>query len=215
MDTLTTLFDTSAFPFNQIFDGTKFPWEILPKLESFILSQKGKLLENGYREVYENVLVGENVEIEETAKIIGPVLIAKNSRIGHAAYIRPGTIFGENVRVGHGSEIKNSLLFNNATIAHLSYIGDSLIGSSINIAGGFITANWRFDKRNIMVRIGDEKYDTGLEKLGALIGDDSNIGANSVLNPGTILGKKCVVYPLTSVIGYHPEASIIKNTNSL
>ena len=212
MDITSSFFDLKDFPFQNIFDAVDTPWEALSHLQSYIISHKKQLLKLGYREYRKNVIVGKNVVIEKTVSIVGPVLIGENSHVGHAAYIRPGSIFGKNVKIGHGSEVKNSIILDGAKIAHLNYIGDSIVGRNTNIAGGFITANWRFDKKNIIVKIGEKKYETGLEKFGALIGDNSNIGANSVSNPGTILGKNCILYPLTSVMGYHPDGSIIKNS---
>ncbi len=157
-----------------------------------------------------DIFVGEGTTIQEGAVIIGPAIIGKNCVIGHCSLIRENCILGDNVHIGHAVEIKNSVFLNSAIAAHLNYIGDSLIGKNANISGGAILANFRLDKKTIAIRNGIEKIDTGLQKFGSIVGDGSSIGVNTVLNPGTILGKKTVVYPLTSVTGVHQDGEVIK-----
>lgn len=203
-------FDLGDCYFADIFEGTENVWEVLTKIEPYIKKQfsSGKLKGN-YREK-EYVFVGEGTVIEEGAYIKGPAIIGKNCIIAHGAYIRENVILGDGVRIWHGTEIKQSIMLSNAIGIHLGYIGDSIIGSSVNIAAGTIIANLRLDKQVVSIRNGEEKIETGLKKFGAIIGDGSQIGVNAVFNPGTLLGKYAIVYPLTSVSGVHDSNSIIK-----
>lgn len=202
---LSSFISVSDFPFPDLLSKYLYAWQVLPTIAHFIENNCSE-----YEQIGEKVYIGRNVVIEEASKIIGPVFIGNNSKIGHAAYIRPATIIGENVQIGHASEIKNSIILNNTSIAHLNYVGDSIVGTGANIAGGVIAANWRFDKKNVSVKVDDARYDTGLEKFGAVIGDNANIGVNTVLNPGTFLGRRSVVFPLTLVSGLHGEDSVVK-----
>lgn len=203
-------FDLSNFEFRNIFDGVKFVWEVLPKIGSYLesLFKKGIIVGN-YKDK-KNVFVGNGSIVQEGVEILGPAVIGRECVIGHASFIRENCIFGNNVHIGHAVEIKNSILLNGATAAHFNYIGDSIIGNHVNISGGAMLANYRLDKRPVFVREGAKKIETNLQKFSAVIGDNSNIGVNSVLNPGTILGKHTIVYPLVSVTGVHKNNEIIK-----
>lgn len=201
-------FDLDNFKHREIFKGCQFVWETVSKIESYILDlfKSGKIKPN----YGENIYVGEGTIIEPEVFIKGPVIIGENCHLNHAAYLRGNVLVGDNCVVGHGVEVKNTIFLPGAISAHLNYIGDSILGNDVNVAAGTILANFRLDKQSIKVRVDDEVYETGLEKFGAIIGDDSQIGVNSALNPGTILGKICRVYPLTSVKGYHPAESVIR-----
>lgn len=194
-------FDLSGFAHAEVFDGAVNVWEVLPKLTEYVKGQlpKGK-----------DVVIGEGTIVEEGAYIKGPAVIGKNCFIAHGAYIRDNVILGNNVQVGHPSEIKNSVIVGNTAVAHLNYICDSILGSNINVGAGAKTANLRLDDKNVRVKVGEEFIDTGLRKFGAIIGDGCKIGVNAVLNPGTVLGKRCLVFPLTSVTGVHGDGEIIK-----
>lgn len=192
-------FNLEGFAHARVFDGVENVWEMLPKIAGYV-----KEISDG-----KNV-IGKGTVVEEGAFIKGPAIIGRNCFIAHGAYIRKNVIIGDNVHIGHGVEVKNSIIIGHTAIAHLNYIGDSIFGSNINVGGGAKTANFRLDGKNVLIKVGDEVIDTGLPKLGAIIGDHSKIGVNSVLNPGTILGKGCFVYPLTSVFGVHGDGEIIK-----
>ena len=193
-----------------LFEESGNVWEVLPTLESYIVSKKKELIENGYSEKFKNVFVGKNVKIDDTAKIEGYAVIGDNAFIGHSAYLRSGVLIGENVHIGHTVEVKHSAVLQNTAVSHFSYIGDSVIGSNVNIGGGVILANLRFDEKSIEVRYKNKKTDTGLTKFGAVIGDRCKIGANVVLNPGTMLARNVTVFPLVSVKGTHEKGSIVK-----
>ena len=196
--------------FKDLFEKSGNVWEVLKTLESYIVSKKKELIQKGYSERFKNVFVGKNVTISEFCTIEGSAILADNTSIGHGAYLRDGVLLGENVHVGHAAELKHSVVLKNTAVAHFNYIGDSIIGKDANIGGGAILANWRFDEKSIEVRYKNKKIDTGLTKFGAIIGDKCKIGANAVLNPGTVLQKNVLVYPLVSVRGTYEEASIVK-----
>lgn len=203
-----SFFDLADLEYGDVFISCQFVWEVIPKIESCILDlfKSGKIKPN----YGENIYVGEGTIIEPEVYIKGPALIGANCRLNHAAYLRENVLIGDNCLVGHATEVKNSIFLPGATAAHLNYIGDSIVGSNVNIASGTILANFRLDRQTIKIRLDDKVYETGLTKFGAIIGDGSQIGVNSALNPGTILGKNCRVYPLTSVRGYHKDESIIR-----
>lgn len=193
-------FNLNDFEFKEIFDDVNYVWEAIPKISKYIGKIKSP---NG-------ITVGEGTKIHPTAVILGPAIIGKNCVIGPHAYLRENCLLGDDVHVGHAAEIKNTILLNGAKVAHLNYVGDSIIGIRVNISGGALVSNYRLDKKPIRIRYGAEIIETNLKKLGSIIGDDSFIGAGVVLNPGTILGKKTLVYPLITVKGVHCGNSTIK-----
>jgi UDP-N-acetylglucosamine diphosphorylase / glucose-1-phosphate thymidylyltransferase / UDP-N-acetylgalactosamine diphosphorylase / glucosamine-1-phosphate N-acetyltransferase / galactosamine-1-phosphate N-acetyltransferase len=203
-------FNLENFCHRDLFLGTNSVWEVLPKITSFIsgLFNNGAVKPNYHNS--SDIYVGNGTIIEEGAKILGPAIIGKNCVVRHAALIRENCLIGDNVIIGHATEVKNTILLNDAVLAHLNYVGDSIIGNNVNISGGVIAANFRLDKQSISVLSGKQRIDTGLQKFGAAIGDASMIGANAVLNPGTILGRNSWVYPLTSVKGVHGDGEKIK-----
>lgn len=204
-------FDLSRFEFADIFVKKEFVWEVLPTIGHFIESLFArKILVSNYKN-RKNVFIGEESVVHESVEILGPAIIGKNCVIGHASYLRENCLLGNNVCLGHAVEVKNSIFLNGAISAHLNYIGDSLIGNNVNVSGGAMLANYRLDKKPVIVRNGrDILINTNLQKFGAIVGDESRIGVNAALNPGTILGKGSIVYPLTSVIGVHKNGEIIK-----
>ncbi len=208
--TNTIFFDISAFSLKEILT-LPTPWEtvsqIIPFIEKLFAEQK---LKANYKD-RKDVFVGEGTKIHPSVDIVGPAVIGSNCVINHAAFLREGAILGDNVHVGHAVELKHSIILNNTIIAHLNYIGDSVIGNNVNISGGAILANFRLDKQNILIKTQDgRRIDTRLQKFGAAVGDNTVIGVNSVINPGTVLGKNTVVFPLKSVSGVHEKNAVIK-----
>ena len=203
-------FNLEDISFADIFTDCEFVWDVQKKLTSYIKEQfdSGKIKAN-YKNI-KYVHVGEGTSINDLAQIQGPAIIGRNCIIYHAALLRGPCLLGDNVHIGHASEIKDSILLNGAISAHLNYVGNSIVGNNVNISGGSIVANVRLDKKPVFIKNGEDKIETNLTKLGAIIGDDSVIGVNAVLNPGTVLGKHSVVYPLTVVKGVHSQSSIIK-----
>jgi bifunctional N-acetylglucosamine-1-phosphate-uridyltransferase/glucosamine-1-phosphate-acetyltransferase GlmU-like protein len=183
-------------PFQKIFTNKKFVWEVISEITKYLKNC--------------DIKVGENTKIHPTAVILGPAIIGDNCEIAPHAYLRENCLIGNNVKIGHAVEIKNSVILDGTKIAHLNYVGDSLIGSNVNISGGAIIANLRLDGKHITIRTNEQKINTNLRKFGAIVGDDSFIGLSAVLNPGTILGKNSKVYPLLSIKGVYEKDSIIK-----
>ncbi len=190
--------------FADIFDEVENVWDVLGRTKEYI----AKKLEEATGE--KNIIIGEGTVIEKGARIIGPAIIGKNCIITHSAFIRENCILGDNVYIGHCVEIKNAIVFNDTRVPHLSYVGDSILGNNVNLGGGAKTANFRLDKKNVFIKTDEEKIETGLQKLGAIVGDDVSVGLNVVLNPGTIIGKNSSIYPLVSVTGVHERGSVIR-----
>lgn len=194
-------FDLTDFVFPELFSYEPI-WITVSKVNSFLTSLfETKKVKGNYSE---NVYIEDNVEIDSTAKIIGPVIICSGARVGFNSLVRGSVIIGKNSTIGHAVEIKNSVVLNNSSVPHFNYVGDSIIGSNVNIGAGTITANLRLDKKTVPINLNrSKKIETDLRKLGSIIGDESNIGAHVVLNPGTILAKKTFVYPLLNISGYN------------
>ncbi len=191
-----------------LFDSCEYPWEMLPKLKSYILDliEKGM---PGYTMISESVLVGENVKIYPTATIEGPTIIGSGCEIRPGAFIRGGVITGADCVIGNSSELKNCILLNNVQIPHYNYVGDSILGYKAHAGAGTVCSNLKADGKPVVIH-GDVDYETGLRKLGAILGDKADIGCNSVLNPGTVVGSGTSVYPMTCLRGVYPENSIVK-----
>lgn len=209
----------SQFHFSQFFEETgilkdffesrQYPWEVMPHISEFI-DNFAKNLPSDYQQISEGVFIGKNVMIDDTARIKGKAIIGHGATIGHAAFLRGDVVIGEDVNVGHATEVKHSIILARAALAHLNYIGDSVVGSDSNISGGATMANWRFDRAIVTVKNGDERISTGMEKFGSIIGDGTFVGVSAVINPGTVLAKKTLVFPLISVSGSHLAQSTIK-----
>jgi NDP-sugar pyrophosphorylase family protein len=197
-----------------IFEGIKYPWEALTKIKNFIF-EYAKNLPGDFERIEEFVWVGKGTTIEKNVLIKGPAIIGYNCEIRHSAYIRENVIIGNDVIVGNSTEIKNSILFNKAQVPHYNYVGDSILGYKSHLGAGVITSNLKSDGTLVKVKYGTDYIETGLRKFGAIVGDLSEVGCNSVLNPGTIIGKDSIVYPLSSVRGYIPEKSILKNNGEI
>ena len=198
-----------------IFNGVKYPWEVLPKIEKFIINIGEKLDKNEYEERGKNIWIAKSAKVAPTAYIEGPTIIGKNAEVRHCAYIRGKAIIGEGAVVGNSTELKNVILFNKVQVPHYNYVGDSILGYKSHMGAGSITSNVKSDKKLIIVKNGEEQIETGLKKFGAIIGDEVEIGCGSVLNPGTVIGRNVNIYPLSSVRGIVIENSIYKNKNEI
>ena len=187
-----------------------YPWEIIPKISDFIFALIKTLDENEYENVAQGVYISKSAKVDKSAKIQGSCIICKDAELRQGAYLRGNCIIGENCVIGNSSEIKNSILFNRAQVPHFNYVGDSILGYGAHLGAGAKVSNLKSDKTNVAIRVNNEKIDTGLKKLGAMLGDGVEIGCNAVLNPGTIIGKNTTIYPLSSVRGYISEGSIYK-----
>lgn len=212
---ISNLYDLNQTIASKLFDGATYPWEILPKINKFIIELGNTLDKNEYEEIEENIWIAKSAKVAKTAYIAGPVIIGKNAEIRHCAFIRGNAIIGENSVVGNSTELKNVILFNNVQVPHYNYVGDSILGYKSHMGAGSITSNVKSDKKLVIVKNGEEKIETGLKKFGAMIGDNVEVGCGSVLNPGTVIGKNSNIYPLSSVRGVVSENSIYKNKNEI
>ena len=185
-----------------------YPWEVLPKIKDFILKLGKSLPREEYTQVAENVWIAKSAKVAPTAFINGPAIIGKNVEIRHCAFIRGNTIVGDDAVVGNSTELKNVILFNKVQVPHYNYVGDSILGYKSHMGAGAITSNVKSDKTLVVVKSDDQEIATGLKKFGAMLGDYVEVGCNSVLNPGTVIGRNSNVYPLSSVRGVIPKNSI-------
>jgi UDP-N-acetylglucosamine diphosphorylase / glucose-1-phosphate thymidylyltransferase / UDP-N-acetylgalactosamine diphosphorylase / glucosamine-1-phosphate N-acetyltransferase / galactosamine-1-phosphate N-acetyltransferase len=213
------IFDLDTIYFSDLFSSSKKIWEhtdnISPYLKNFFKNRKqSNLIFSRIDEkavlADKNIYIGKNCLIEPGVVIKGPAYIDSGTVLRSGAYIRGGVLAGKNCIIGHSTEIKNSILLNYAKAPHFNYIGNSILGNFVNLGAGVKIANLRLDEKNIKIKIKAKVFKTNMRKLGAIIGDRTNIGCNSVLNPGTVLGKNCIVYPLKTVSGVNPGFSIIK-----
>ncbi|MCK9315628.1 MAG: UDP-N-acetylglucosamine diphosphorylase [Verrucomicrobia bacterium] len=205
--------DLSQTEHAALFDGSVHVWDGLKRLRDYFASGRfssGKFTVVGKPYIDENVFIGEGTVIEEGAMILGPVLIGRNCHIRHGAYIRGCAIIGDSVVVGHSCEVKASILFNECEVPHFNYVGDSILGYKAHLGAGVKISNMKIMPGKISVRFNGEDIDTGLEKFGAIVGDYSQIGCNAVLNPGSIIGRNCVIYAGMSWRGSLPSNSIAK-----
>ena len=198
-----------------IFNGVTYPWEVLPKISSFILELGATLSEDEYEKRGENVWVAKSAKVAPTAFINGPAIIGKDAEVRHCAFIRGNAIVGEGAVVGNSTELKNVILFNKVQVPHYNYVGDSVLGYKSHMGAGSITSNVKSDKKLVVVKAGDEKIETGMKKFGAMLGDEVEVGCGSVLNPGTVVGNHSNIYPLSSVRGFVPANSIYKKQSEV
>ena len=193
-----------------IFDGAEYPWEILDKISSFIEELGRTLPEDEYTLLKENVWIANDAKVAPTASISGPCIIDHGAEIRHCAFIRGSAIVGKNSVVGNSCELKNCVLFDGVQVPHFNYVGDSVLGYKSHMGAGAVTSNVKSDKTLVTVKDGDEKIPTGRKKFGAVLGDLVEVGCNSVLCPGSIIGRESTVYPTSLVRGAVPERSIFK-----
>lgn len=215
---LANMLDVGKYRHRKIFEDVQYPWDALPKIEQYLREniaevakeerRKGKEIGSVY--IDEDVVVGEGTTIEHGAMVKGPAIIGRNCEIRKGAYIRGNALVGDNCIIGNSTELKNCILLDGVQAAHFNYIGDSILGNKAHMAAGAIISNLKLDQKPIVVRIEEVSIPTGLKKLGAIMGDNCEIGCNVVLNPGSILGRGSVVYPGVSFRGYLPANSICK-----
>ncbi len=193
-----------------LFEGAVYPWELLPKIGAFILELGASLDPAEYEKRGEDVWVAKSASVAPTAYIHGPAIIGKEAEVRHCAFIRGNAIVGEGAVVGNSTELKNVILFNKVQVPHYNYVGDSILGYKAHMGAGSITSNVKSDKTLVLVKDGERRYETGLKKFGAMLGDQVEVGCGSVLNPGTVVGPCTNIYPLSSVREVVPARSIYK-----
>ena len=206
------LFDLTRTIAAELFEGKTYPWEVLAPLNDFILKMGPTLPEAEFERRGEDVWVARDAVIAPTAHLAGPLIIDRGAEVRHCAFIRGSAIVGKGAVVGNSTELKNSLLFDQVQVPHFNYVGDSVLGFHAHFGAGVITSNVKGDKSLVVVKAGGQLYETRRKKVGALVGDEAEIGCNAVLNPGTIIGRAAQVYPLCSVRGFVPPGCIYKAT---
>lgn len=187
------------------------PWQALSGIKDMILSIGAKLDKNEFNEISEHVWVHNTATVAPTAHLGAPCIIGANTEVRHCAFIRGAALVGEDCVIGNSVELKNVILFDRVQTPHYNYVGDSILGYKSHMGAGSITSNVKSDKSLVTVNTDDKKIETGLKKFGAMLGDNVEIGCNSVLNPGTIIGKNTNIYPLSCVRGFVPAESIYKS----
>lgn len=206
---ITSLFDLEHTIAAEYLRGFEYPWEALAGLAGYVRQLGSTLPEAEYDQRGREVWVHKSATVVPSAVLLGPVIVGPDSFIGHSAFVRNGVLMGSNCTIGTCVEVKNSIIFDNVDLAHFNYVGDSILGYGSHLGGGAITSNLRLDEKNVVIR-GNRDIDTGLLKVGALVGDHSQVGCNAILNPGSVLGRGCVVYPLVAVKGVIAPGSIVK-----
>lgn len=198
-----------------LFEGLTYPWEALPKISEFIVKLGESLDSSVYEKRGENIWVAKSAKVASTAFLNGPLIIDEEAEIRHCAFVRGNAIVGKGCVVGNSTELKNVVLFNSVQVPHYNYVGDSILGYKSHMGAGSITSNVKSDKTLVVVKNGKEEIKTGLKKFGAMLGDYVEVGCNSVLNPGSVIGSHTNIYPLSMVRGVVPERSIYKNKNEV
>ena len=206
----TELLDLSHTAAAPLLEKTAYPWEALAGIGDFILALGAALPLEEYDHPAEDVWVAKDAEVFPSAYIKGPCIIGHGTEVRQCAFIRGNALVGENCVVGNSTELKNVILFDNVQVPHYNYVGDSILGYKSHMGAGSITSNVKSDKTIVFVKEGTTLRDTGRKKVGAILGDRVEVGCNSVLNPGTVIGRDTNVYPLSSVRGVVPEKSIYK-----
>lgn len=217
--TVSELYDLKETIASKLFDGMTYPWEALPRIHDFILKLGETLPEEIFEKRGENIWVARSARVAPTACLNGPLIIDEEAEVRHCAFIRGNAIVGKGAVVGNSTELKNVVLFNRVQVPHYNYVGDSILGYKAHMGAGSITSNVKSDKTLVSVKgegiAEGGVLETGLKKLGAMLGDCVEVGCNSVLNPGTVVGRNSNIYPTSMVRGVIPADSIYKTKTEI
>lgn len=213
--TVEELYDLNETIAAQLFQGATYPWEVLPKIHDFIIELGKQLPGDIYEEREENIWIAKSARVAPTACLNGPLIVDEEAEIRHCAFVRGNAIVGKGAVVGNSTELKNVILFNKVQVPHYNYVGDSVLGFKSHMGAGSITSNVKSDKTLVTVKGKDIRIETGLKKMGAMLGDNVEVGCNSVLNPGTVIGRNSNVYPTSMVRGVVPANSIYKTRTEI
>ncbi len=209
------LFDLTHTLASDLLERTEYPWEALGGIKQFIIEIGQTLPADEYEEVSEHVWIARDAKIYPNNYIAGPCIIGHETEVRPGAFVRGSALVGSHCVVGNSTELKNVILFDNVQVPHYNYVGDSILGYRSHMGAGSITSNVKSDKKLIVVRCGEERIETGLKKMGAMLGDGVEVGCNSVLNPGTVIGRNSNVYPTSCVRGTVPANCIWKNNGNV
>ena len=215
MYTTRELLDLSHTIAASLFEGKTYPWEVLPDIKDFILALGAGLSSDEFDNPSEGVWIAKDAAVFPSAYIGAPCIIDHGAEIRHCAFIRGSAIVGRGCVVGNSVELKNAVLFDGVQTPHYNYVGDSVLGYKSHMGAGSITSNVKSDKSLVVVKYGEERRETGLKKFGSILGDHVEVGCNSVLNPGCVLGREVSVYPTSSVRGVVPAGSIYKDAGHI
>lgn len=213
--TIKELYDLTETAAKPLLEIVTYPWEALPKIKDFIIELGNSLDPEEYEKRGENIWIHKSATVFDSAYIAGPCIIGKDTEVRQCAFIRGSALVGDNCVVGNSTELKNVIIFNNVQVPHYNYVGDSILGFHSHMGAGSITSNVKSDKTLVHVKGADFDIATGMKKFGAMLGDYVEVGCNSVLNPGTVIGSHSNIYPLSRVRGYVPSNSIYKDQNDI
>lgn len=209
------IFDVTKTLAEPLLSKTEYPWEALPLIKNFISELGPTLPKSVYEEIKPSVWVAKSAVISQSADITGPTIIGENTEVRPSAFIRGSALIGNGCVVGNSTEVKNAIIFDSVQIPHYNYVGDSILGFRSHLGAGAITSNVKSDKSLVTVLVNGEKIETKLKKFGAMVGDFVEVGCNSVLCPGTVIGRNSNIYPLSRVRGFVPENSIFKSPENI
>lgn len=207
---ITDLFDLSHTAAGEYLSRFTYPWEALKGISNLIIELGNSLAPDEYDNPSENVWIHKTAKVFPSAYIGSPCIIGAGTEVRHCAFIRGSALVGENCVIGNSAELKNVIIFDNVQTPHYNYVGDSILGYKSHMGAGSITSNVKSDKTNVVIKNGEEALETGIKKIGAMLGDFVEVGCNSVLNPGTIVGRNSNIYPTSCVRGVVPANSIYK-----
>lgn len=213
--TIKELYDLTETAAKPLLESVTYPWEALPKIKDFTIELGNSLDPEEYEKRGENIWIHKSATVFDSAYIAGPCIIGKDTEVRQCAFIRGSALVGDNCVVGNSTELKNVIIFNNVQVPHYNYVGDSILGFHSHMGAGSITSNVKSDKTLVHVKGADFDIATGMKKFGAMLGDYVEVGCNSVLNPGTVIGSHSNIYPLSRVRGYVPSNSIYKDRNDI
>lgn len=212
---IANLYDMSQTIAADLFEGKEYPWEVLAEISSFIVKLGASLDEECFQKIGEDIWIAKSAKIAPTACINGPCIIDEEAEIRHCAFIRGSAIVGKGVVVGNSTELKNVVLFNKVQVPHFNYVGDSVLGHKAHMGAGSITSNVKSDSSLVVIKAKEGQLATNRKKVGAMLGDYVEVGCNSVLNPGTVIGRHSNIYPTSCVRGCIPARHIYKNKNEI
>ncbi len=213
--TTEQLFDLEHTLAKPLLAQYQYPWQALEGISNFIIKQGELLPKQDYEQVEKHIWIAKTAVVAPTAVLTAPCIIQPDAEVRHCAFIRGSVLVGKGAVVGNSTELKNCILFDEAQVPHFNYVGDSILGYRAHLGAGAVTSNLKSDKSIVHVRSKEESINTNLKKMGAIVGDASEVGCNSVLCPGTILGKKSQIYPTSCVRGVVPENHIFKATDKI
>ena len=213
--TISDMFDLEHTIAAKLFEGKTYPWEVLDHIKEFILELGPQLPADEFDHPADGVWIAKDAKVFDSAYIGSPCIIDHEAEVRQCAFLRCPAIVGKNAVVGNSTELKNVVLFDNVQVPHYNYVGDSVLGYKAHMGAGSITSNVKSDKTLVVVHGGDEEIETGRKKFGAMLGDRVEVGCNSVLNPGTVIGRDCNVYPLSMVRGVVPAGHIFKKPGDI